>query len=163
MPRLSPDTVEGEKYRYLSPSTGICILLYNIPVAVLDEAADGDVERGGFTDGVNVQMQAEAPVVVRVCRLVYPLFASVWAAQLRVQCKPVLKREDGQHGRGVQELPEHIADFPRLRIHVALHAERLHVVAGGGADAEVIPFPFSFHAAHFKGEDFLMGHDSGHA
>lgn len=45
VPRLSPDTVEGEKYRYLSPSTGICILLYNIPVAVLDEAADGDVER----------------------------------------------------------------------------------------------------------------------
>ena len=43
--RLSPDTVEGEKYRYLSPSTGRCILLYNIPVAVLDEAADGDVER----------------------------------------------------------------------------------------------------------------------
>lgn len=43
--RLSPDTVEGEKYRNLSPSTGRCILLYNIPVAVLDEAADGDVER----------------------------------------------------------------------------------------------------------------------
>lgn len=45
MPRLSQETVEGEKYRYLSPSTGRCILLYNIPVAVLDEAADGDVER----------------------------------------------------------------------------------------------------------------------
>lgn len=45
--RLSRDTVEGEKYRYryLSPSTGRCILLYNIPVAVFDEAADGDVER----------------------------------------------------------------------------------------------------------------------
>lgn len=43
--RLSRDTVEGEKYKDLSPSIGICILLYNIPVAVLDEAADGDVER----------------------------------------------------------------------------------------------------------------------
>lgn len=43
--RLSQDTVEGERHLYFSPSLGICILLYNIPVAVLDEAADGDVER----------------------------------------------------------------------------------------------------------------------
>lgn len=35
----------AEKYPFLSPSIGICILLYNIPVAVLDEAADGDIER----------------------------------------------------------------------------------------------------------------------
>lgn len=45
VPRLSQETVEGEKYRYLSPSTGICVLLYDIPVAVLDKAADGDIER----------------------------------------------------------------------------------------------------------------------
>ncbi len=108
-------------------------------------------------------MQAEAPVVVRVCRFVDPLLIAVRTAEPPVKREPVLKWEDGQHGRGVEKFPQHVAHFPWLRIGAALHAQGRHVVAGGGADAQLSPLAFVFHAAHLQGQNPFVSHDSRYA
>ncbi len=84
-----------------------------LPPALMDQRADIVAPGGGVTERTDIEVDAVAPVVVRVGRLVDALGIPVGQPQGAVQGEPVLQGEYGQHRGRAQEFAQHTAHLIR--------------------------------------------------